>query len=128
MKRLLQIFSSIMASKEIDPCVKDCELYLPKDCHKLITPCRILFIGNSGVGKTSLMIKLVENMHTCFDKIFTRIILCIPKRTTILLKDTIDSFKKVFEDLIVREGLPDFENIDHNMENTLLIIEERTHF
>ena len=48
-------FSKNMDSKEIDPSVQDVELSLPKDCHKLITPCRILFVGSSGNYTKSLI-------------------------------------------------------------------------
>ena len=91
---------------------------------KIVLPCRILFCGPSGVGKSGLIRTFLLNANQMFSKKFDEIMYCHPESILDSHKAYINSLREFIPNLIVNSGLPDFDQFTLHEGQKLIILDD----
>jgi len=107
----------------IDPNMHHQELKLADDALKMTSPFKCMLVASSGMGKSNLLLKMLQDCPKYFDKEWDNVIFCCPPGSLGLMNKSIQEFRNVFQALLVYEGIFDVANLRED-ENTLLIMED----
>ncbi len=82
------------------------KITVSKDFQKIICPSRMLIAGPSMIGKSTFILKVVQNRHLIYNEEFDRILYCLPEDSLHLHQDFIKKMEEAFPRLEIIEGLP----------------------
>lgn len=84
------------------------KLYLDKDTFRIKTPFRMALSGPSCAGKSTYLLKLMENHDVFFDKKFDHYFYCFPEDVLYHARRTyIEKLGRAVDNLKICEGFPD---------------------
>ncbi len=102
------------------------KINVPKDFQKIICPSRMLIAGPSMVGKSTFILKLVENRDLIYNEHFERIIYCLPEDSLHLHQEFVKKLEESFPNLELIEGIPKLNelHIKESKNHKLLILDD----
>ena len=77
-----------------------------------------------GSGKSNLCQQILS--AKLFDKPASQVILCLPKNSSHLLKETIQEYREVCKGILIHEGIPNTDSLDlrSNGQHQILIFDD----
>ncbi len=101
-------------------------IQVPKDFQKIICPSRMLISGPSMVGKSSFILKVVQNRDHIYNVEFERILYCLPEDSLHLHQEFLKKMEEAFPRLEIIEGLPRLNelHIKDSKAHKLLIVDD----
>lgn len=82
------------------------KLNVTSDFSRIILPCRMMVSGPTMSGKSEFILNLLRHRQTTFNAPFSRVIYCIPAKSSEHHYDFVQRMTSVYSQLSVIEGLP----------------------